>query len=160
MLSRQCYIPNMEALGLVVSDKKILENCILKTYFLPRDLHMQPFITIWTVVVGDHPDTIPVEFGKIPISGSREDVIWTFPYKFNVKLWPPGRGKFWPQGHNLNNFSRGPLDDAIYKIWKLWALLFQTRRFVKIAIWKPIFDPVTYLYNQLELFEQLCLRNT
>ena len=27
-------IPNMKALGLVVSDKKIFENCILKTYFL------------------------------------------------------------------------------------------------------------------------------
>jgi len=40
----------------------------------------------------------------------------------NVKLWPPGRGQFWPKGHNLNNFGRGPLDDALYQIWKLWAL--------------------------------------
>jgi len=56
-------------------------------------------------------------------------------------LWHPGRGQFWPQGHNLNNFGRGPLDDAIYLIWKLWALLFQTRRFLKIAFWKPIFWP-------------------
>jgi len=34
MTSRWCYIPNMKALGLVVSDKKIFENCILKTCFL------------------------------------------------------------------------------------------------------------------------------
>ena len=27
-----------------------------------------------------------------------------------------------PQGDNLNNFGRGPLDDVIYQIWKLWAL--------------------------------------
>jgi len=27
-----------------------------------------------------------------------------------------------PQGHNLNNFGWGPLDDAIYQIWKLWVL--------------------------------------
>jgi len=27
-----------------------------------------------------------------------------------------------PQGHNLNNFGRGPIDDVIYKIWKHWAL--------------------------------------
>jgi len=27
-------IPNMKALGLVVSDKKISDNCIVKTYFL------------------------------------------------------------------------------------------------------------------------------
>jgi len=30
----ECYIPNMKALGLIVSDRKIFENCILKTYFL------------------------------------------------------------------------------------------------------------------------------
>ena len=34
----------------------------------------------WTILVGDHPGTIPVEFGQRPISGSREDVVWTFPY--------------------------------------------------------------------------------
>jgi len=27
-----------------------------------------------------------------------------------------------PQGHNLNNFGRGPFDDVIYEICKLWAL--------------------------------------
>ena len=32
--SRWCFIPNLKALGLVVSDKKIFEKCILKTYFL------------------------------------------------------------------------------------------------------------------------------
>jgi len=65
----------MKALGLVVSDKKIFLNCILKTYFWPRDLHMQPIRTIWTILVGDHPRTIPVEFGQITNSGSREDVV-------------------------------------------------------------------------------------
>jgi len=44
---------------------------------------MQPIRTIWTILVGDHPVTIPVQFGKITISGSREDdfdprgIIWT-----------------------------------------------------------------------------------
>jgi len=36
---------------------------------------MQSIKTIWTIFVGDHPGTIPGEFGKIPISGSREDVV-------------------------------------------------------------------------------------
>jgi len=27
------HTPNMKTLGLVVSDKKIIKNCILKTYF-------------------------------------------------------------------------------------------------------------------------------
>jgi len=65
----------MKALGYVVSDKKIFENCILKTYFLTRDLHMQPIRTILTILVGDHQGTIPVEFGQITISSSREDVV-------------------------------------------------------------------------------------
>jgi len=26
------------------------------------------------------------------------------------------------QGHNLNNFGRGPLDEIMYQIWKLMAL--------------------------------------
>jgi len=30
---------------------------------------MQPIRTIWTILVGDHTGTIPVEFGQIPISG-------------------------------------------------------------------------------------------
>jgi len=29
---------------------------------------MQPIETIWTILQGDHPGTIPVEFGQIPIS--------------------------------------------------------------------------------------------
>ena len=36
--SRWCYGPKMKALCLVVSDRNIFENCILKTYFWHRDL--------------------------------------------------------------------------------------------------------------------------
>jgi len=36
---------------------------------------MQPIRTIWTILVGDHQGTIPVQFGQIPISGSIEDVV-------------------------------------------------------------------------------------
>jgi len=57
----------MKALGLVVSDK-IFEKCNLKTFFLTP---WPTYATIWTILVGDHPGTIPVEFGHIPISGSR-----------------------------------------------------------------------------------------
>jgi len=31
-------------------------------------------------------------------------------------LWPLGWSQFWPQGHNLNTFGKGPLNDAIYQI--------------------------------------------
>jgi len=51
-------------------------------------------------LVGDHPGIISAEFGQIPISGSREE----------------GAGSILTQVANLNNFVRGPLDDAIYQI--------------------------------------------
>jgi len=37
-------------------------------------------------LVGDHPETIPFEFGQIPISSSREDVVWTFSYIIQCKI--------------------------------------------------------------------------
>ena len=45
--------------------------------------------------------------------------------------WTPGRGHFWPQGYNLNNLVRDPLDKAVYKISKTWAFWFRTSRFLK-----------------------------
>jgi len=73
---------------------------------------MEPIRTICIVLVGDHPWIIPVEFSQIPISGSREEVVCSFPYIFQCKIVTPGQGQFLPKGHNLNNFGRGPLDDA------------------------------------------------
>jgi len=65
----------MKALGLVVSDKKIFENCILKTYVLTpwptyatNQNHLNNFGR-------GHPGIIPVKFGPNPMSGFRgEDV--------------------------------------------------------------------------------------
>jgi len=82
----------MKALGLVVSDKKIFESFVLKPIYWPRDLLMQPTGTVWTILIGDHPGIIPVKFGEIPISGSREDVVWSFPYIIQCKIVTPGAG--------------------------------------------------------------------
>ena len=65
----------MKALGLVVSDNKIFESFILKTYLLTRDLLMQPTGTVRTTLIEDHPGIIPVKFGQNPISGFRGDVV-------------------------------------------------------------------------------------
>jgi len=53
---------------------------------------MQPIRTIWTVLVGDYPGIISVEFSQITISGSREDVVWTFSYINQCKIVTPGAG--------------------------------------------------------------------
>jgi len=57
-------------------------------FFLPHDLLMQPIRTIWTILEGDHQGTTPVEFGKIPISGWREEVVCSFPY--SIQILTPG----------------------------------------------------------------------
>jgi len=53
---------------------------------------MQTIRTIWTIFVGDYPGTIPVQFGQIIISGSREEVVWTFPNLMQCKIVTPGAG--------------------------------------------------------------------
>jgi len=53
---------------------------------------MQPTGTIWTILAGDHLGIIPVKFVQIPISGSREDVVWTFPDIIQCKIVTPGAG--------------------------------------------------------------------
>jgi len=53
---------------------------------------MQPIRTIWTILVEDYPGTIPVKFDQIPINGSREYVVWTFPYISQCKIVTPGAG--------------------------------------------------------------------
>jgi len=65
----------MKALSLAVSDKKIFENCILKTFFLPHGLLMQPTETVLTTLIGDHPRIIPMKFGQNPMRGFRDDVV-------------------------------------------------------------------------------------
>jgi len=53
---------------------------------------MQPIKTIWTFLLEEQPGTIPVEFGRINLSGSREDVVWTFAYIIQCKIVTPEAG--------------------------------------------------------------------
>jgi len=74
------------------------------------------------IFVGDNEWIIYVEFVQNFISDVREKIVQSFSHIIKCKIVSPGEGLFWPQGHNLNNFGRIPLDDCIYLIWKLWAL--------------------------------------
>jgi len=59
---------------------------------------MQPIRTILKNLVEDYPEIIPVKFGQIPISGSREDVVWSFPYIIRCKFVTPGTGSILTPG--------------------------------------------------------------
>jgi len=85
----------MKALGLVVSDKKIFESFILKPIYWHGDQLMQPTGMVSTILIGVHPGIIPVKFGQIPISGSR-DVVWSFTKK--SKIVTPGEGSILTPG--------------------------------------------------------------
>ena len=56
---------------------------------------------------------------------------------------PPARGHFLPQSYNMNNFGRGPQNEATYQISKTWAFWFQTRRFFKFSVKKLFLAPMT-----------------
>jgi len=88
----------MKALGIVVLDKKIFESFVLKPIYWPDDLLMQPTGTVWTTLIEDHQGIIPVKFGQIPNSGSREDVVWSFPNIIQCKIVTPGAGSILTQG--------------------------------------------------------------
>jgi len=79
----------MKALGLAVSDKKIFESFISKIYLLTP---WPTYATNWNGLnnFDDHPGILFVKFGQIPISGSREDVVWSFPYIIPCKIVTPG----------------------------------------------------------------------
>jgi len=55
---------------------------------------MQSIITVLTTLVGDPQGIISVEFGQIPISGLREDVVWSFPYICECNIVISGMGHF------------------------------------------------------------------
>ena len=44
-----------------------------------------------------------------------------FPIYSQWKIMHPGYGQFGPQGHGWQNLCRGPLDIALYQIYKMWA---------------------------------------
>jgi len=77
---------------------------------------MQPIRTIWIILIGENAGIMPAEIGQIPISGSSKEVVWSFSYIIQCKIVTPGPRSILTQGHNLNNFGSGPLDDVIYQI--------------------------------------------
>ena len=74
---------------------------------------MQPIRNIWRILVGDNPGIMHVGFGEIRINGSKEEVVWTYPIYNSMWNRAPGAGSILTPGAYLNNFGRGPHDDAI-----------------------------------------------
>jgi len=63
----------------------------------------------------------------------------------SIKIATPERGQIWPHGYNLNKIGRFPLDNVIYKIWKLCVYSFKQEYFEKMRFGN-LFYPVVYLH--------------
>ena len=74
---------------------------------------------------------------------------------YYIHIWktnePPGRGQYWPQGHNLNNLGRALSDDVACQIYKPSALRFRRRRFLKFFLSVAM---ATRVLHGMEFFEQ------
>jgi len=146
----------MKALGLLVSDKKIFENCILKTEFL----------TPWPTYATNQNDLN--NFGRGP---PRDNSCWVW-VNSNERFKKRSRLKFSLYNSMLNCDPRGGVTfDPRGIIWTtlvedLYMLLytkyessgpcsFRQKDFWKLHFENLFFDLVTYLCNQLKQFEQL-----
>jgi len=111
---------------------------------------------VWKTLIGDHPGIVPVKFGQIPISGSREEVIWSFPYIIQCKIVTPQGGvNFDPRGIIWTTLVEDLLMMLYTKYESSGPCSFRQEDFWKLHFENLFFDPVTYLCNQLERFEQL-----
>ena len=57
--------------------------------------------------------------GSMPCGFRQEDLFMFLLIFVYVKHVTPGRGYFWPQGHDLNKLVRSPQGDASYQISNL-----------------------------------------
>jgi len=127
-----------------------------KPIFWPRALLMQSTWNIWTTLIGNHTGIIPVKFDQIPISGLSEDVVWSFPYIIQLlNCDPRGRVNFDPRGIIWTMLVEDLLIMLYTKYESSGPCSFRQEDFWKMHIENLFSDPVTYLCNQLEWFQQL-----
>ena len=193
--TRRCYVQNIKALGLPLSEKKNSKICLLCSYAPTCEPHGRtspdPRRIIWTNLVEVHKEMLHTKYkcsrpssfiveeifilcsyvqlmtprvGLVLTPGAFYDknlveVYKEMPHtKYQISMTssfreenfcsyvqtcdPLRRGQFWPQGHHMNKFGRGPQGDAIYQISKLKAFQFQGRRIFKFSLFIPMFQLV------------------
>jgi len=116
---------------------------------------MQPIRTIWIILVGDHLGIIPSEFGQIPIGGSKKEVVKSFPFIIQCKIVTPmAKFNFNPRGIIWTTLVED-LSMMLYTNYESSGpCSFRQEDFGKLHFENLFFDPVTYLCNQSERFEQ------
>jgi len=117
---------------------------------------MRSIRTTWTILVGNHQGTIPVEFGQIPISGLRKEVVWNCPYIIEYKIVTPrGEVNFDPSGMIRITLVED-LSMMLYTKYEISEpFSFRQEDIFKLNFENLLFDHLTYLSNELKWFEQL-----
>ena len=97
-----------------------------------------PRVIIWTILAESTRWSYVSNIKGLGLLLSDKEI---FPYMGLCKTSDPWHGAiFNPRAIKLNNFWNGPLDEATYQISKSWAFWFQTRRFFKSSVKKPVFS--------------------
>ena len=105
--------------------------------------HFGPRGIIYTTLLEVYKVMLHTKYkGSSPCGFRQEDFCMLLPIKAYVKPVTQRRGHFWPQGYNLNKLGRSLLHDTTYQKSRLWALWFQTRRFVHVAPYISLFKHV------------------
>ena len=81
-----------------------------------------PRAMTWTNLVEDHYTILHTKYESSRHNGSGEEDFQSFSYTTPFKTADPqGQSQYWTQGHDLNKFGRGTIDNITYQIWKLWV---------------------------------------
>ena len=59
-------------------------------------------------------------------------------FKAMPNIRTQGQGHFNHLGHNLNQLGRGPLGEATYQIYRLYALRLRQDDFFMLSLYKPM----------------------
>ena len=95
-----CYIQNMKALGLVVSEKKIFMFFPWRPQGRAR---MNPRGTVGRIYKEDHYTLLHPKYERSGPCGFREEDFFVFPIVCLWELMTQGRGHIWLQGHGLQD---------------------------------------------------------
>ena len=141
----------MKALVLVISDKKIFKNCILKNFFL----HMQPIRTIWTP--RDHFCEVWSKsnewFQRRRCLSKQEG-----PKGPGSLTWGKGQRSQWSHLQRTTNVVQQILvEDLLMMLYIKYEssgpCCFRQEDFWQLHFENLFFNPVNYLCNQSEPFE-------
>ena len=115
--------PNIEVPCLPASARKNFKVGLLCSYVPSRDhwggANFDPRGIIWTNLIEVHKEMLHTKYQSCKPPSFRKEEFYSLQSLFLCsKMWPPGRGQFWPKGHHTG-WSK--ISDTILKLNKFFC---------------------------------------